>query len=123
MESKDNETKDDLISSSSKLFIIGKLKNDLKVEIKVEIDLEDCLNRKIENIEDLNKFFNIKHVNEIDSDEINRQYMSCMQVIMRGGEVLLIDIYNNSIDELELFLYQNGIKNIKFKDGIIVIRG
>jgi len=115
----------EVTNSSSTTFLIGILtkdgSDDLKVEIKVIVNLKEFLERTMKTIEELDLWVDDWYG---DPNALpNHEYERCKNIIQKGGVVQLLHVTDESDNPMEVFLTQHGIENVNLPDNIVVIRG
>ena len=108
-------------NSSSSSFIVAVNKGNLKIKLEMEVDLEKYADKTISTIEELIYYFKEDMCYSVEELEENEEYQNAKRAIQDGKTVLIGSFSNESGDDLEYFLCENGLKdNINSKDLVII---
>ncbi|MHA2280251.1 MAG: hypothetical protein ACXAC5_05270 [Promethearchaeota archaeon] len=101
-------------SSSSSFIVAVEDETRVKVKISFEADLEKYARRKLSTIEELNEYYD-----DYWGDR-GWKYEECRKAIEAGKVVLVGSFDDQSGDELERFLCDNGLQGIVTDDVEII---
>jgi hypothetical protein len=107
---------DFITNSSSTSFILANKKpneNIGKVKLKIEIDLEDLIN-------DYSRFLTTEEILNFYGYE-PLYFDEMKKVIENGGEIIIIDVSNDSTNKIETILLEKGLENVVFSNKNIEI--
>jgi hypothetical protein len=109
---------DFITNSSSTSFILANTKKEVleDIEVKIKVNLNDLNLKKLTTIDEIKKYF------DFDEDSNNEYFRKMWDIIDNGGEIIVIRVCSDG-DPMEQFLLDNGINDIKFQDGIVVLQG
>lgn len=119
-------------SSSSSFIIAASKETNTKIKIEIEKDISELSDEEIKTIDALNGYFVdqygydwdcIEDMMKLDNNnETKKSYLKCKRVINAGGTIFVGSLANDNGDDIESYLYNNGIKQY-LKNGLKFIKG
>lgn len=113
-------------NSSSSSFLLATTKSSsevgAKVTLTIEANLEDIVEKEINNLEDLMEYLEDSWGSREDWDKDDEEvYEIYKSYILSGKNLLVCEVCNDDNNPISNYIYEEGLKNVKFSDDDVEI--
>ena len=112
-------------SSSSSVIIASDSTTTDIFDATIKVRLSSLVQEKINTIENLNKFMSYHYDFSIteeqdDNNKFEREKYDMLKDYINNGKTIYICNANNEVEGVSNFLYENGLNDLKLKNGILI---